>query len=184
MCKVVVVYDVFPEFNVLMDYSPRKVYASVGRFLSLLNLGREYFNLYYVLGPAKRSGVMSIDNYGRASFVFYIMCDIPVVYRVVNVSFDLVSEDKCFVKRVIAPFFHEEEVAFVDRIVKRGKEVRVGLDLGVSSAYETVFRVWGARAYAKVYRVEDLPKPEEIRAIDWKEKIGMVENMKTKHKEG
>jgi len=194
MCKVKIVCDVFPELNVLVDtvidhetLKLRKIYVSLGNFLSLLNPNYDYFNLYYTVGPMRKMTDMCVDDYGWVTFVWSFMHAVPIVYRVVNVSFSL-TPDRCYIQRVIAPFVFLgfiEEVGFVDRIVKRGKEVRVGLDLGVEPVgRDAVFRVYGSRVYAKVYSIKDLPKPEEIRVFERKEKIGMVENMKTKHKEG
>jgi len=173
MCKVVVVFGVFHKVGVVELY-PRKRYVFLGRF-----------NICHVLGPIKRNGVMCIDDDRRVSFVRYFTYNnIPVVYYVDNVYINSdPREDECAVERVIAPFLQlgMEEVAFVDVIKKRGAVVDVGLDLGVPPAYETDFKVFRSRVYAKIYRVKDLPKPEEIRAMDWCEIAG---NKKTKSLEG
>jgi len=115
----------------------------------------------------RRSTAVVFDDRRYLSFIKYATADIPLVFRLVPIPLGPSHTDKCFIQRAVAPFIYLgfDEVAFAVRAERRGEVVEFCLDLGVPPAYETVFRLFGTRIYTKVYRVEDLPRPEEIRVI-------------------
>jgi len=115
----------------------------------------------------RSTAVVIDDRRYYVSFIRYTTVDVPLVLRLVPIPLGSSHIDECFLQRAVAPFIHLgfDEVAFADRIERRGEVVEVGLGLGIPPAYETVFRFFGTRIHAKVYRVGDLPRPEEIRVL-------------------